>query len=120
VKIFLICPVRNVTPEETKAIQAYVADLEVKGHQVYWPARDTNQDDPIGLRICKDNRMAILQADGVHVWWNPASTGSMFDLGMAFMAHKWVVLVNGVEPTVGKSFNNFLLKLQEIEEVEKA
>lgn len=112
-KIFLICPVRNVTPEETKAIQQYVSDMEVKGYDIYWPARDTDQVDPVGLRICTDNRRAIREADVVHVWWNPGSTGSLFDLGMAFMADKPIVLVNTVEPTVGKSFNNLLLKLQE-------
>src|SRR5208337_4579267 len=111
-KIFLICPVRNATPEETKAIQDYVADLEVKGHQVYWPARDTDQVDSIGLRICKDNRKAIKEADVIHVWWNPNSTGSLFDLGMAFMSDKPIAVVNGVESTVGKSFNNLLLALK--------
>ncbi|MBZ5660043.1 MAG: hypothetical protein LAO08_06510 [Acidobacteriia bacterium] len=111
-KIFLICPVRNATPEETTAIQQYVADMEIRGHRVYWPARDTDQVDPVGLRICGDNRAAIQDAEAIHIWWNTGSTGSLFDLGMAFMAKKPIVLVNGVEPTVGKSFNNFLLAVQ--------
>lgn len=111
-KIFLICPVRNATPGETNAIIQYVTDMEDKGHKVYWPARDTDQVDSTGLRICGDNRKAITDADAVHVWWNPGSTGSLFDLGMAFMAKKPIVLVNAVEPTVGKSFNNFLLAVQ--------
>ncbi len=113
-RIFLICPVRNATPEETEAISRYVIDKEKRcGHQVYWPARDTDQFDPIGLQICKSNRNAIIAADEVHVWWNPASTGSLFDLGIAFALGKDIVLVNEVPPTEGKSFNNFLLAISE-------
>ncbi len=113
-RIFLICPVRNVTSEETEAINRYVTGLEERcRHRVYWPARDTDQSDPIGLQICKVNRNAIIAADEVHVWWNPASTGSLFDLGIAFALGKDIVLANEVTPTEGKSFNNFLLAVCE-------
>lgn len=112
-KIFLICPVRNVTLKETEAILRYVSNLSRAGHSVYWPTRDTDQTDPTGLQICRQNRNAIMAADEVHVWWNPSSTGSLFDLGIAFALGKLIVLANEVAPTEGKSFNNFLLAVSE-------
>lgn len=123
-KIFLICPVRygdHITTEEhretQKKIRLYVEKLEKAGHKVYWPLRDTNQDDPTGLRICTDNAKGIIWADEIHVWWDPNSQGSLFDFGMSFMCHilgsKKIVLANPgeVKPTEKKSFNNVLLEL---------
>lgn len=111
--IFVICPVRNVTEEETKLIDSYVAKLEEDGHDVHWPPRDTNQVDSIGLRICQDNRYSIAEADEIHIYWNKNSSGSLFDVGMAFALQKTIKLFNrdGVEETPHKSFNNVLLAL---------
>ena len=111
--VFLICPVRGVTDEENELIKDYVDGLEGDGVNVYWPKRDTDQGDSTGLRICEDNRVAIEAADEVHVWFNPVSTGSIFDLGMTFALGKKVVLANPemVEATEGKSFNNVVLEL---------
>lgn len=111
-KIFLISPVRNITPEVHKRILAYVASLESQGHQVHWPERDTPQNnDPIGIEICKTNRQAITNATRIDIWYDPTSTGSVFDLGMAFTLNKRLVLANPneVTPTQGKSFNNVIL-----------
>lgn len=132
-KIFLICPVRGTNDEITKRIGEYVKKLEEQGHRVHWPLRDTNQDDPIGLRICTDNTNAIIWADEVHVWWwwqekkwwqrwmwwikEKKSTGSLFDLGISFLLHlkqgKPIILANpeDVKTTENKSFNNVLLAL---------
>lgn len=112
-RIFLICPVRDITNEEKVAIEKYVSELEQAGHLVHWPLRDTNQDDPIGLRICSDNRQAIVLADEVDVWWNATSKGSYFDLGMAFALGKKIILANpeAVQPTEGKSFGNMLIAI---------
>lgn len=116
-KIFLICPVRNITEREKKRIRRYLKKLEKQGHKVHWPLRDTNQDDPIGLRICTDNAKAIIWADEIHIWWNENSQGSLFDFGMSFMSSilgkKKIILANPDEiaPTNGKSFNNVLLVL---------
>lgn len=118
--IFLICPVRNAAPEASAAVAAYVDGLERSGHRVHWPPRDTPQDDPVGLRICRDNGRALLAADEVHLWYDPSSQGSIFDFGMLFMASEIVgrrkrfVLANpeAVAPTDGrKSFQNVILAL---------
>lgn len=84
-KIFLICPVREAGDAVNERIAAYVAAQENAGHRVHWPKRDTKQDgDPVGIRICRDNREAMFAANEVHVWYDPRSRGSCFDIGMAF------------------------------------
>jgi nucleoside 2-deoxyribosyltransferase len=102
---FLICPVRGVAPEESRR---YVERLEADGWTVYWPHRDTDQADEIGLRICEDNRSAIEKADCVHLIWDGKSQGCLFDLGMAFAMRKPVIPLTLPEPTDGKSFQNMV------------
>ena len=109
--VFLICPVRNATPDQKAEMQSYIDGLEAQGKKVYYPARDTNQNDIVGWQICGDNRWAIKHSKEVHIFYDPASTGSLFDLGMAFATHKYLKLVNidKVEATDGtKSFNNLI------------
>lgn len=115
-KIFLIGPVRNVTPEEEKLIGQYVKNFESLGHQVHWSIRDVNQTDPSGLRICLDNLKSMSDSDEVHVWWNPNSQSSVFDLGMAFALGKKIITINAThfQPTPTKSFTNVLLALEKI------
>jgi hypothetical protein len=114
-KIFLICPVREVTPDEQRFLINYVARLESEGHRVHYPPRDTNQKDDVGLNICMQNRDGIRNSDEVHIYWNGKSSGSKFDFGMAFMAGKPIRLVRRdmVQRTPYKSFENVLLELDE-------
>ncbi len=116
-KIFVICPVRNVGEQTKKSIQDYVAALEKRGAQVHWPSRDTNQDDPVGIKICQQNREAIYAADEIHIWFDASSQGSLFDLGMTFAflknSEKRIVLINRdkILPTPHKSFQNVILEI---------
>lgn len=119
-KIFVICPVRDAPPELNARIKDYITELEALGHHVHWPTRDTNQNDPEGMRICRQNGFAIYDADEVHIWFSPTSTGTLFDIGMFFMAseilglQKRLVIINKdeVPATNGKkSFNNVLRAL---------
>ena len=107
-KTFLICPVRSVSDNELKIISRFVANLEMQGTTVYWPYRDTDQNDNTGNKICSSNLLAMRDADVVYVWWNPESTGSVFDLGMAWALGKKIKLANDVPITKGKSFGNLL------------
>ena len=109
----MVCSVRNATWEQKATAEYYVKTLEARGYKVHWPPRDTDQNDPVGLRICSDNRAAIKNADEVHIMWDPNSQGSLFDIGMAFALEKKVILANpdAVQPTQNKSFNNVLLTL---------
>ena len=115
-RVFIICPVRNITNEEYKYLQNYISNLEAKGYKVHYPPRDTNQDDPIGLKICLENKAGIKNADEVHIYWNSNSSGSGFDFGMTFMLEKPIKLINKdkIPKTPHKSFQNVLLELDSI------
>lgn len=114
--VFLICPVRDANPEQKKVMEEYITKLESEGKVVYYPARDTDQIDPIGYRICCDNRQAIFDSKEVHLFYDKTSQGSLFDLGMTFMADlimdKPIKLVNkdDIEITPHKSFGNMIVK----------
>lgn len=103
---FLICPVRGHDPAETEKLVAFLEnELEIK---VHWPHRDTNQNDPTGLDICKENRAAIEAADIVLMVWDGKSTGSLFDLGMTFALRKPLIPLELPNPSEGKSFQNMI------------
>ena len=67
--------------------------MEEEGWAVHWPPRDTDQNDSVGLQICRDNRTAIDEADRVFIVWDGISQGCLFDLGMAFALSKPVTLL---------------------------
>lgn len=114
--VFLICPVRGITEEKKTAIRQYVEKLEDEGLCVYWPLRDTDQNDPVGLHILLDNIAAIRRAKEVRVWYDLTSEGSRFDIGVTLALKKRITLANPEEvlPTKGKSFANVLLELHRL------
>ena len=116
-KVFIICPVRNASEEQKKQIADYIARKEHEGTSVYYPARDTDQTDTIGIKICDKNAWAIGMADEVHVFWDKNSNGSLFDLGIAWALRKPIVIINADEVSEerGKSFQNVLLHWTERE-----
>ena len=110
-KTFLICPVRG---KDANDLMWVVEKLESEGWDVHYPPRDTNQIDPTGYRICTDNVDAIKDSDVVHIYYDPNSRGSLFDLGAAFALNKKLVVINKEELdlTDGKSFVNMILDWQ--------
>jgi len=111
-KVFMICPVRNLTPQEDSYLKGYIGGLEDKGYTVHYPPRDTNQNDPIGLNICTENKQAIINSDEVQIYYNPTSTGTVFDLGMTFMAEKPLYIINAkmFKDSLEDNFSKFLFK----------
>ena len=116
-KIFLISPVRQATPENSKLVKKYVEKLEKHGHQVHLPSRDTKQDDPTGgINICDTNFKKIFEADEVHIWYSSESSGTHFDLGGVYMLirilgyKKRIVWVNkdDFDQEIPKSKKSFL------------
>lgn len=107
-KSFMICPVRGQSPAEAQNVAALVVQLEGQGYKVHFPPRDTNQNDPTGLQICRDNARAIFAADVIHVIWDGKSQGCLFDLGIAFALGKKISPISLPEPTEGKSFQNMI------------
>lgn len=143
-KIFFICPVRRPKTGLLKrliekillivfgtedrwtkmqnAIKECIAQLEQEGNDVYWPARDTDQTDPVGFTICTTNRNAIkevMKSGGkIYVWIDPQSQGSVFDIGIVFALLEYypktqIVIANRseIQRTPYKSFQNVLLEL---------
>lgn len=105
--IYIICPVRNGTPDE---ITEYVESLEREGHSVHFPPRDVDQDDPTGARICREHRDYMKIADRVDVFWDVMSSGSHFDLGMAYGLGVPINLVKAYQPDrEGKSYQKAVM-----------
>jgi hypothetical protein len=92
--IFLICPVRKATEEQIKRMKAYIAHMETSGYKIHYPDRDTNQVNPIGYRICRDNGRALGKAGSIHIFYDNTSTGTLFDLGMVYYFNKSLKIVN--------------------------
>ena len=88
-KVFIICPVRDMTKKENKILNNYVKKLENSKHIVHFPPRDTDQVDPEhGYNICSQNYQSIVNADEIHVYFKKSSQGTFFDLGITFSEHK--------------------------------
>ena len=106
-KIFIICTVRKASFEYVKKLEQYAESLENQGHNVHLPHRDTDQDET-GINICRQNYQAIKNADEVHIFYNPESTGTHFDMGVTFALNKPIVVVENVEYGPGKSYPRML------------
>lgn len=111
--IFLIAPVRGISENYRDGVAAQVAQLEALGNEVYWPMRDTTQQDPTGYRICQDNLAAIKAADAVFVMWDGNSQGCLFDLGMTFALGKPVRGIDLPRMSRHKSFQNMVYDWEE-------
>ena len=110
-KYYIISSVRNATKETREKLESYALALEMEGHEVHLPHRDTPQDIP-GFEICAHNLQAISDADEIKIFWDPASMGSHFDLGMCFVMDKPFEYVDGPEPSAEKSFTTMMVEWQ--------
>lgn len=108
-KAFVICPVRNIDKDFKLALESWMKKNE-DYYEIYYPARDTEQNDPSGFYICSANRDAMRKAKIVFVAWDGKSYGSHFDLGMAFAMGKKICAIPELFPekTKGKSFRNMI------------
>lgn len=97
-RIYIICAVRNATEEEIAGIRHSITALREQGHDVHFPPDDVEQNDPTGRNICEVHRRAMQTADEVHVFWDVTSSGSHFDLGMAYALDKKIVPRSIAEP----------------------
>lgn len=74
-----------------KAIK-YAVALEAEGCETYVPGRDTPQNLP-AEEVYKRNVDAIRNADEIHVIWDGASYGTIFDIGAAYALNKPILVV---------------------------
>lgn len=106
-KVFIICTVRNAAPAYRVRLEKYVLSLEQGGHMVHLPHRDTNQCGK-GYEINRANMEAIKKADEVHIFYNPESQGTHFDMGVSFALGKKIRIVESVPIPEGKSYQGLL------------
>lgn len=94
-KIFLICPVRNASYEVKKEIEEYVIEKNNDGYIIHAPHLHTVQQDILGgYTICLQNANAIATSKRIDIYYDQNSTGSAFDLGVAFYLKKPIKLLN--------------------------
>lgn len=110
--VYIICPVREVTPEQLDEMRAYVTELR-KTCDVLFPPDDTDQvDDTGGVRIVREHGDEVIRADRVEVFWHPDSKGSYFDFGMAYVLDKPMKLIKEFVPDgPGKSYAKVLKEM---------
>ncbi len=103
--IYIICAVRNAPEEKIAEIRLYAKQRRDAGHWVHFPPDDVDQNDPTGKGICRDHLAALEDSDEVHVFWDVKSSGSHFDLGMAYALQKKIKGVKLIHPdNEGKSY----------------
>jgi len=109
-RIFIISPTRNISPEWEDGLLSYAHQLEQRGHKVHLPFRDTEQNDKTGFNICQTHAINISNADEIHIAYDGRSEGWLFDLGIAFALNKPVTPITGYFPNIskGKSFSNMV------------
>ena len=97
-KIFLICPVRNATDEQRKWIEDFVKEKYADGYIIHAPHLHTRQIDLFGgYAICRQNAEAVATSQEIDIYYDQSSTGSVFDLGVAYALHKPLRLLNKEE-----------------------
>ena len=102
-KIYILCPVRNVSAIQKAKIESYIDQLKEEGNQVH-SFQNVNQDDPTGYGIVMGHLGGMKECDEVHVFWDVSSSGSHCDLGMAIALNKKIVLVECFQDNDGKSY----------------
>ena len=109
-RIYLLCPVRLATPKQESELMELVIRLESEGHEVFYPAIDNIYEDidKTGEDICLANESAIICSDIVYIYWCHKSTGSYFDLGLAWAYKKPIKLVNEIEVPDKPTFESLL------------
>jgi nucleoside 2-deoxyribosyltransferase len=111
-KVFIICSVRGASDEYRTKLETYVSELEKNGVKVHLPHRDTNQNAR-GFDICTQNAKAIQEADEVHIFYNSASQGTHFDMGVSFALGKKIVVLENEKYGEGKSYPRMLDEWQD-------
>lgn len=94
-KIFLICPVRNATEEQRKYIEDFVLEKHIDGYIIHAPHLHTRQSDLFGgYAICKQNAEAVATSSEINIYYDQSSTGSVFDLCVAYALNKPLKILN--------------------------
>lgn len=107
--VYLISPVRQVTPEQAERVAVHAERLKYEGVKLFNPTEDAPQQDETGFNIVMAElnfmRLAAEKGGRVDILWNAGgkpSEGSRVDLGIAFalgLEFNLVEVFNEEEPT---------------------
>lgn len=88
--VYVLSPVRQVTPDQTAEINKHVDFLHEQGFQPFYPAEDAPQKDATGYNIVMAElgflKKVAQEGGRVDIFWNLGgvpSEGSRVDVGMA-------------------------------------
>jgi hypothetical protein len=111
-KIYIICPVKNIQPHQKDFIIRYMMDIANKGHKIHsW--LDVDQDDSTGYNITMGHLKGMESCDEVHIFWDKNSYGSHVDLGMAIALKKPIKLILQYQDDIESK--SYLKVIKEIE-----
>lgn len=89
--VYLVSPVRQVTPEQAEVIATHAESLKRQGVRLFNPVDDAPQEDKTGFNIVMAElnflHKTAVEEGRVDILWNAGgvpSEGSRVDLGMAF------------------------------------
>lgn len=107
--VYLISPVRQVTPEQAEIISVHAENLKREGVRLFNPIEDAPQQDKTGFNIVMAElnflHKTAVEEGRVDILWNAGgvpSEGSRVDLGMAFaldLEFNLVAVFNEAEPS---------------------
>jgi hypothetical protein len=134
-QVYILSPVRQVTPEQSAIIVQHVQKVKEDGDLVFNPVENAPQNDPTGYNIVMTELTALYKASQeggrVDVLWNLGgipSEGSRVDVGMALslgLPLRLVHVFNLESPTgpqkcfsLLSGWNKEIVK-REIEEIQK-
>ena len=101
-KVYILCPVRKMTDDEKEIVEKYIDEMS-KEFEVH-SYKNVEQNCKTGSSIVLAHQKALEECDEVHVFWNCESTGSHFDLGMAYALGKTIIFVELFKDNEGKSY----------------
>jgi nucleoside 2-deoxyribosyltransferase len=112
-KAFVICSVRKATAEMLEELDRIYEKYTKLGYDVYLPHKRTNQEGS-GYAICTENYEAISKANIVIVVYYKESTGTHFDMGMAFALGKEIIVEHALIESGGKHYARMLMEWERL------
>ena len=108
--VYISASSRFSTDDAKRKLVEYIRGLEDSGLKVYYPIRDTDQSDMMVYKISMTNADAIKNSHEIHIYWNEESQGYLFDLGVALVYNKPLIIINpnDVSLTEYKSYANMI------------
>nr|MCR5553896.1 hypothetical protein [bacterium] len=95
---------RNATQEQKTWIENFVKEKYNNGYQIHAPHLHTRQTDLFGgYSICRQNAEAVASSQEVNIYYDQSSTGSVFDLGVAYALHKPLKVLNRDQITFNRN-----------------